>query len=83
MMVIVMLWLRMEEEFHGMSSHTGRIRTNKNGFALVSDDASACRTTLSMSSGSYSGLAMEEVVHRNLKESSIVPKTVSFGKAEH
>ena len=35
-----------------------------------------------MSSGSYSGVAMQELVHRNWKQFMIAPKTTSFGKAE-
>ncbi len=62
--------------------YTGRTRTTKKGVALVSDDTSACRTALSMSSGSYSGLAMQEFIHRNLKESIIAPKTVSSENVE-
>jgi hypothetical protein len=72
----------MEAEFHGVSSHIGRTRTTKKGVALVSDDTSACRTASSMSFGSYSGLAMQEFVHRNLKESKIAPKAVSSKNAE-
>jgi hypothetical protein len=62
--------------------YTGRTRTTKKGDALVFDDTSACRTYLSMSFGSYSGLEMHEFVHQNLKESIIAPKTVSSGKAK-
>ncbi len=35
-----------------------------------------------MSSGSYSGFAMQEEVQRNLKELWIAPKLMSSGKAE-
>ena len=81
MRVVMLLWARMEAEFHGLSSHIGTTRTTK-GVALISNDTSACRTVLSMSSGSYSGLTMKKFVHRNLKESIIAPKTVSSGNAE-
>ena len=78
----MLTWPPMEAEFHGVSSHTGRTRTTKKGVTLVSDDTSACRTALSMSSSSYSELAMQEFVNRNLKESIIAPKTVSYENAE-
>ncbi len=82
MRVVMLTWPRMEAEFHGVSSNIGRTRTIKKGVALVSDDTSACRTALSLSSGSYSELAMKEFVHRNLKEFIIAPKTVSSENAE-
>ena len=78
----MLTWPRIEAEFHGVSSHTRRTRTTKKGVALISDDTSACRKALSMFSGSYSGLAMQEFVHRNMKESVISPKTVSSENAE-
>ena len=78
----MLTWPRMEVEFHGVSTHTWRTKTTKKGVALVSDDTSACRTTLSMSSSSYSGLTLQEIVHRTLKESIIAPKTVSSENAE-
>ena len=76
----MLMWPRMEAELYGVSPHTERTRTTKKGVTLVSTDASACRTALSMSSSSYSGLAMQEFAHRILKESRIAPKTVSSGK---
>ena len=82
MRVVLLMWPRMEAEFHGVFSHSGRTITTKKGVVLVFYDTSACRTTLSMSSGSYSGLAMQEFVHQNLKESIIAPKTVSSENAE-
>ena len=78
----MLLWLRIESEFYGVSSHIGRTRTTKKGVALVSDDTCACRSALSRSSGSYSGLAMQEFVNRNMKEYIIAPKTVSSGDVE-
>ena len=59
-----------------------RILTTKNGVSLLSYDASAWRTAFSISSGSYSGMAMEELVHRNLKKFMIAPKNASSEKAE-
>jgi hypothetical protein len=70
------------EEFHGVSSHTGRINTTRKGASGDSDEARACRTPLSISSGSYFGLAIHEPVQRYRKESVIAPKTSSSGKAE-
>ncbi len=52
----MLIWPRMEAEFHGGSSHTQGTSTIKKVVALVSDDASAQMTTLNMSSGSYSGI---------------------------
>jgi hypothetical protein len=46
------------------------------------EEASAWRFALSMSSGSYSGLAIQELVHRKRNKSVIAPKILSFGKAE-
>jgi hypothetical protein len=73
---------RMEVEFQGMSSQTGRIITRKNGISLLLSDASAWMIALSMSSGLYFRLAMHELVHQNWKDFIIAPKTVSSGKAE-
>jgi hypothetical protein len=65
-----------------VSSQTRRTRTTKKGASQLSDDESACMIVFNMSSGSYSGLAMQDPVHRNLKESIIAPKTASSGNAE-
>ena len=65
MRVDIFLWPRMGAEFHGVSSKIERISTTKNGVSLLLDDASACRTAFSMSPGSYSRLAMQELVYRN------------------
>jgi len=73
---------RMEAEFQGVSSQTWRIRTTRNGVSLLSEDASAWRIASSMSSCSYYGLAMQELVHRNWKVFRIDPKTASSGKAD-
>ncbi len=75
-------WPRMDAEFHGVSAQTGRMRTIKNRVSMLSEDASAWGTAYSMSSGSYSGLVMHELVHRIWKEFIIAPKTLSSGKAE-
>ena len=80
MRVDIFLWARNEAEFHGVSSKAGKIKTTKNGVLLLSDEASARRTASSMPSGSYSGLAKQELVHRNWKEFLIPPKTASSGK---
>ncbi len=65
-----------------MSSKMGRTIIAKNGASLFSKKARACRTVLIMSSGSYSGLAMHELVHRYWKEFITAPKAASSGKAE-
>ena len=57
-------WPRMKAEFHGMSSQTRSIVTTNNGISVDSGNVSTWRTTLSMSSGSYSGLAIHELVQR-------------------
>ncbi len=72
----------MAAEVHGESSQTGRTMTAKNGSSVCSEEAWAWRTACSMSSGSYSGLAMHEAVYRNWKELMIAPKLESSGKAE-
>jgi len=51
MRVDMLLWPRMEAEFHGASSQIGRIETTKNGGLLLLDDASARKTAFSLSSG--------------------------------
>ncbi len=53
----------MAIEFQGVSSHVGNISTTMNGVSVCSEEASAWRIVLSMSSGSYSGFAMHEFVH--------------------
>ena len=54
----------------------------RNGSSVWSDADSAWRTALSMSSGSYYGLAMQDAVQRKLKELRIAPKLTSSGKAK-
>ena len=73
---------RIAFDVHGESSHTGRVITTRNGVSVCSEEARAWRTACSMSSGSYSGFAMQEEVQRNLKELWIAPKLMSSGKAE-
>ena len=65
-----------------MPSKTGRIKTTRKGVPNDSEEASAWRTALSMSSGSYSGMAIDELVLRYRKESVIAPKISSSWKAE-
>ena len=49
-------------EFHGVSSQTRRIKTTRKGVFGDSEEASAWRAALNISSGSYSGLAIHEPV---------------------
>ncbi len=60
----------------------GRTIIARNGASLFSEEARTCRTVFSMSSGSYSGLAMQELVHRYWKEFITAPKAASSGRAE-
>ena len=76
------LWLLVDVEFHGISSEIRRTSTTMNGVSMLSDEASACGTAFIMSSYSYSGLAMQDLVHRNRKELMTDPKTTSSGEAE-
>ncbi len=69
-------------EGHCVSSHTGSIMTARNGMFLLSEEAIARRTALSMSFGSYSGLAIHEAVNRKEKELKIAPKWTSSGRVE-
>ena len=75
-------WPRIAAEFHGVSSHIGRINTTKKGVSCASEEARACRTALSMSSGSYCGLAIHEPLQGHEKASSMAPKASSALKAE-
>jgi len=56
--------------------------TTRNGVSVHLDEASAWSTTLSISSGSHSVLAMQELVHRKRKDVTSAPKISSSGKAE-
>ena len=57
-------------------------RPPPNGVFVHSGNASAQSTALSMSSGSYSGLAMNELIQRKRKKFMTAPKFSSSGKAE-
>jgi len=72
----------MEAELQDVSSHTVRIKTTRKEVSLLSEDASACRTYLSMSSCSSSKLAMHERVNRKRKEIRISSKIASSRNAE-
>ncbi len=82
MRVDMLWWPRMAAEFHGVSSQTRRIKTAKKGVSCVSEEARACRTALSMSSGSCSGLAIHKPDQRYEKASSMAPNASSALKAE-
>ncbi len=82
MRVDMLWWPQIAAEIHGVSSQTGRIRTTRRGVSYESEEARACRTALSMSFGSYSGLATHEPDQRYEKVSVMVPNTSSAGKAE-
>ena len=75
-------WPLMALEFHGVSFHTGSIKTTRKGISILSEETSACRTALSISSGSYFGSAMQNPVHWKRKEFVAAPKVSSSGKAE-
>ncbi len=75
MMVDMFSWPLMASEFHGVSSLIGSFKITINGVSVHSDDVSSCRTALSMSSGSYSGLVIQELVQGNRKGSLTAPKT--------
>ena len=62
--VTIYRWPLIKADFHGVSSQTGRIKTTRNGVSVDSDDMSVCMTALSMFSGLYSVLAMQELVKR-------------------
>ena len=58
-----MLWYpRIAVEFHGVSSHNGRTKTTRKRVSGDYEEARAWRTALSISSGTYSGLAIHEPV---------------------
>jgi hypothetical protein len=77
-----MWWPRIAAEFHGVSSQTGSIKTTRKGVSCDSEKERAWTTALSISSGSYSGLAIHEPVQRYRNESVVAPKISSSGKAE-
>ena len=82
MRVDMLWWPRIAAEFHGVSSQTRRIRTTRKSVSCESKEARASRTALSMSSGSYSGLAIHEPDQRYEKASVMAPNASSAGKAE-
>jgi len=82
MRVEMLWWPRIAAEFHGVSSQTGRIKTTRKEVSGNFEEASAWKTALSISSFSYSGLAIHEPVQRYRNESVIAPKILSSGKAE-
>ncbi len=82
MRVDMLWWPRIAVEFHGVSSHTGSIKTTRKGVSFASEEERAWRTALSISSGSYSGLAMHEPVQRYRNEFVVAPKISSSGNAE-
>ncbi len=51
----------MDCVLHGESSQAGRIKTTRSGLGDIVEEASAGRSALRISSGSYSGLAMQEI----------------------
>jgi hypothetical protein len=54
----------MDCVLHGESSQAGRIKTTRSGLGDIVKEASACRTALRISSGSYYGLVMQDPVSR-------------------
>ncbi len=82
MRVDMLWWPLRADEFHGVSSQTGKIIATKKGVSRASEETRACRTALSMSSGSYSGLVIHEPVHLYEKASMMAPNTSSGLKAE-
>ncbi len=54
----------MDCVFNGESSQAGRTKTTISGLGDIVEEASACKPALRMSSGSYSGLAMQDPVSR-------------------
>ena len=54
----------MDCVLHGESAQAGWIKTTISGLGDIVEEASACRTALRISSGLYSGLAMQDPVSR-------------------
>ena len=52
----------MDCVLHGEPSQAGRIKTTSNGLGDIVEEPSASRTALRISSGSYSGLAMQNLL---------------------
>ena len=76
-------WPRIAAEFHGVSSQIGSIKITRKGASCDSEEERPWRTALSISSCSYSGLAIHEPVQWYRNESVVAPKISSSGKAEH
>jgi hypothetical protein len=72
----------MVEDLHGVSSHTGRIKTTRKGGSVHSEEARVWRTALSMSSASYSGFNIQEPIHRKRNVFITARNISSSGKAE-
>jgi hypothetical protein len=83
MRVDILPWPLTVAEFHGVSSHTDSITITINGVYVYLEVASAWSTALIMSSSSYFGLAVQELVHRKRKKLITAPKFSSSGKGEH
>jgi hypothetical protein len=62
--VVKLGWEKMECVLQGESSHAGNMKTAKNGLLVVVEHARACITTFRRFSGSKSGKARHEYVHR-------------------
>ncbi len=75
-------WPLIATEFHGVVCQTGSIITTRNEVSVHIYEASAWSTAISISSGSYSGLMMQELVQRKRKEFMTAPRIESSGKAE-
>ena len=73
-------WPRMAEDLPGTSLYTGKIWTSRKGVSIHSEEASAKRNALSMSSGSYPGFAIQEPVHQKRRKFITAPKFSSSGK---
>ncbi len=52
----------MDCVLHGESYQAGWIKTTRSGIGEIVEEASACKTALRLSSGSYSGLAIQDPV---------------------
>jgi outer membrane protein assembly factor BamA len=64
MSVSKLWWLRIDEEYQGVSSQTGSTMTTKKDVVVSVDEARACRIAFCMSPGSYSGFAVHEHVRQ-------------------
>ena len=82
MRVDMLWWPRIAAKIHGVSSHTGSIKTTRQGVSCASEEERAWRTALSISSGSYYGLAIHEPVQLFRNESVVAPKIPSSGEKE-